>query len=144
MSKSKSSYWHSRGYKNAPLAESSSLISKIENGDFDRSYFYKLIEKEKAAYRKLERELREHFTGSDDAWQEHIAFYRRRSHMKCQELEERAAVDETYKLALFRQRLIEEFGADWWDELTVQCDGGPKDLYELYKQKSLTNEKVTN
>lgn len=144
MSKSNSSYWHSRGYKNPPLSESSQLISKIENGDFDRSYFYRLIEKEKSRFKKLESELKENFKGSDAAWQEHIGFYRRRSHAKCQELEERAAADETYKLALLRQRLIEEFGADWWDELTAKCEGGPKELYELYKQKSLTNEKVSN
>lgn len=128
-------YWNSRGYKKAPLSRDAKLYDRIKHGDFDVSYYQKLIEEEKANFAKEEAQLRKTL-GHINERDETVSHYRRKHFRKIIQLKEKLMIDEEQKLNELRSALRQEFGHDWWDELSEHCDGGPMQLYEMYKQKS--------
>jgi hypothetical protein len=136
MSSGSKAYWHSRGYKKAPLSKEARLEDRIKNGDFDVSYYQTLINQEKAKIKNVEAEVAAAVRGSERDKEEAVAYYRRKSFRKIQELTEKMFDDETRRLAELRTLLQEEFGHDWWDELIEQCEGGANSLYKLYKNKA--------
>jgi hypothetical protein len=141
MSSGSKSYWNSRGYKRAPLSKDARLIDKIKNGDFDLSYFQTQILQAAAKFENFEKGFLSDFKGSAKDLEEAIGYYRRQNFKKIQRLTEKLVADEEAKLNELRTLLAEEFGQDWWDELSEKCTGGPADLYEMYRKKS-QNEKA--
>lgn len=142
MSSGSNAYWHSRGYKKAPLSTEAKLVDRIKHGDFDVSYYQTLINLEESKYKYTEAAVNLAVRGSDRDREDAIAYHRRQHFKKVQDLKQKMFDDENRKLAELRTLLLEEFGGDWWDELTEKCDGGPIKLYELYKIKS-ENEKAS-
>lgn len=138
MSTNSNKYWNSRGYEKAPLSSEAPLLAKIRNGDYNLSYYQVMATREKLSFAKTEAELKQHFNGSAQDWEEAIAPYRREHFVKIQALYAKAQADELKKLNDFRTELCQTFGHDYWEELTPLCDGGPMELYKMYKQKANT------
>jgi hypothetical protein len=136
MSSNSIKYWNNRGYAKSPLSEEAPLLAKIKNGDYNLSYFEVMANLEKQSFKKIEADLKQYFNGSAQDWEDTIAPYRREHFQKMQSLYSRAHQDELKKLADLRDRLKSEFGLDLWEELTPICEGGPIELYNMYKQKA--------
>jgi hypothetical protein len=138
MSSNSNKYWNNRGYERAPLSDEATLLAKIRNGDYNLSFYQILANRERKEFEKSEASMRTNFTGSEQDWDDLIGPYRRESFVKIQRLLEKAQADEETKLNRLRTDLLNTFGYDYWQELTAVCDGGPMELYKLYKQKANT------
>lgn len=136
-------YWNNRGYAKKPLPSGAKLAARIKNGEFEVSYYKKLIERENAKFDKLKASIRKVFKGNDREWLEVISPYSKKHHRIVQDLERRMLHDEKVRLNELRQALKHEFGQDWWDELIAECDGA-MELYELYLKKSKEDDTKTD
>lgn len=134
--KQNTEYWNSRGYKRAPLSKDSKLVDRIKHGDFDLSYFQKMIERENKEFSKVEKQVEKAVKGSDKDREDAMGYYRRKHFNRVQHLTERLLVDEQKKLAELRTALNEEFGIDIWEDALEECDGGAMDLYNVYRKRA--------
>lgn len=138
MSSNSNKYWNSRGYERAPLSDEATLLAKIRNGDYNLSFYQILANRERKDFEKTEAGLKAIFDGSEQDWLDLIGPLRRQNFVKVQRLLEKAHSDEEAKLNKLRTDLLNTFGHDYWEELTSICNGGPMELYKMYKQKANT------
>ena len=116
--------WYTKGKKKR-LPQNAHLFDKIQNGDFDYSYYFTEAEEARKEYSSIfQRVMKE--TGGDYSMSRDAA---RMKNVKALKLDEEGHKDEQRILYELRTSLREQFGFDLWDKMMNE---GPMDLEELY------------
>ncbi len=130
--------WYSKGKTHHPLPKSAHLLSRIRNGDFELSSYYKEAEVAKKDYQKIyKREYDSHDTADAGTKRVHAHSAARMRNVARLKLEEEGMRDEYRILNELREALASEFGVDLWDDATSVDVGNEtvEDVYKWYKQK---------
>lgn len=130
--------WYSKGKTHQPLPKSAHLLSRIRNGDFELSSYYKEAEVAKKDYQKIyKREYNSHDTADEGVKRVHAHSAARMRNVARLKLEEEGMRDEFRILKELREALNVEFDADLWDEATSVEVGNEtiEDIYNWYKEK---------
>lgn len=132
--------WYTSGkYRKRPLPQSSPLLLKIKNGDFECSPFFL----EARDNDKLYDEMYQYFMDTSPIQsitdRHHEAHqYAKMKRIKANKLREKADEEEQTRLYQLRKELTAEFGQDLWEESMEAKLGGrgtTEDLYWWYKKK---------
>lgn len=113
------------------------LLQRIENGEFSRSRYSTLIEKEKSSLEKRLDWARQRYWGSPKILNEITQRETSRFETKKRDYEEKAHWQELKTLSLFRKELLKEFETDHWDEVFLNHTPETElEVYYLYKKLS--------
>lgn len=132
--------WYTSGkYRKRPLPQSSPLLLKIRNGDFESSPFFKEAEDARKDYQRMYDEFvsKSHINDEHDLKNE-AHQYAKMKNVKALKLDEKAHEEEQVRLYQLRKELTLEFGQDLWEESMEANIGGrgtTEDLYWWYKKK---------
>ena len=113
------------------------LLEKIESGEFSRSRYLDLIDKEKRSLEKRIAWAEERYRDHPSILDEILTRENSRYKSKERDYSEKALIQERKTLHRFRAALLEEFGLDLWDR--VFLDYSPEtelEVYYLYKDLS--------
>ena len=132
--------WFTSGkYRKRPLPQSTPLLLKIKNGDFEYSPFFLEAEDNEQLYHKMYDEFMNTSAISDMNDRKVEAHqYARMKRIKAQKLMEKGHEEEQVRLHQLRKELESEFGVDLWEESQETSIGGrgtTEDLYWWYKKK---------
>ena len=132
--------WYTSGkYRKRPLPQSSPLLLKIRNGDFESSPFFKEAEDARKDYQRMYDEFMNTSAISDIHDKKVEAHqYAKMKNVKALKLDEKAHEEEEVRLVQLRKELTAEFGQDLWEEAMEANIGGKgttEDLYWWYKKK---------
>ena len=131
--------WWSRGRKVKPLPETTPLLLKILNGDYEYSYmFADAKHHRKEAEIDYEKAYKNYVGNTETGRVEAALIVGRMKRVKAVKAEIEAGLDEIRILDKLKRDLEKEFGNDYWDELMcgTEFDGNVLDLYFTYKEKS--------
>jgi hypothetical protein len=132
--------WYTSGkYRKRPLPQSSPLLLKIRNGDFESSPFFKEAEDARKDYQRMYDEFVEKSHISDVNDLKHEAHqYAKMKNVRALKLDEKADEEENMRLHQLRLELTEEFGKDLWDNAheRQRGKGTTEDLYWWYKKQT--------
>ena len=132
--------WYTSGkYRKRPLPQSSPLLLKIRNGDFESSPFFKEAEDARKDYQRMYDEFiqKSHISDVNDLKSE-AHQYAKMKNVRALKLDEKAHEEEETRLIQLRKELTLEFGQDLWEEAMEANIGGrgtTEDLYWWYKKK---------
>jgi len=132
--------WYTSGkYRKRPLPQSSPLLLKIRNGDFESSPFFKEAEDARKDYQRMYDEFiqKSHISDVNDLKSE-AHQYAKMKNVRALKLDEKADEEEQTRLYQLRKELTLEFGQDLWEEsmnTTIGGRGTTEDLYWWYKKK---------
>ena len=130
--------WYTSGkYRKKPLPQSSPLLLKIKNGDFESSPFFKEAEDARKDYQRMYDEFVQTSQITDEFDLKHEAHqYAKMKNVKALKLDEKAHEEEAVRLNQLKKELTLEFGQDLWEEgmeenlsgevLLKICIGGTK------------------
>ena len=132
--------WYTNGkYRKRPLPQSSPLLLKIRNGDFESSPFFKEAEDARKDYQRMYDEFVQKSQINDEHDLKNEAHqYAKMKNVKALKLDEKAHEEEMTRLYQLRKELTLEFGEDLWEESMEANIGGrgtTEDLYWWYKKK---------
>jgi hypothetical protein len=132
--------WYTSGkYRKKPLPQSSPLLLKIKNGDFEYSPFFREADDNEKLYQQMYDGYMQTSGISDISDRKVEAHqYARMKRIKSQKLKEKAHEEETTRLIQLKKELENEFGQDLWEEAMGAKLGGKgttEDLYWWYKKK---------
>ena len=132
--------WYTSGkYRKRPLPQSSPLLLKIRNGDFESSPFFKEAEDARKDYQRMYDEFVQTSQITDEFDLKHEAHqYAKMKNVKALKLDEKAHEEEAVRLNQLKKELTAEFGQDLWEEAMEANIGGrgtTEDLYWWYKKK---------
>ena len=133
--------WYTSGkYRKRPLPQSSPLLLKIRNGDFESSPFFKEAEDARKDYQRMYDEFVQTSQITDEFDLKHEAHqYAKMKNVKALKLDEKAHEEEAVRLNQLKKELTLEFGQDLWEEAMEANIGGrgtTEDLYWWYKKKT--------
>jgi hypothetical protein len=133
--------WYTSGkYRKKPLPQSSPLLLKIKNGDFEYSPFFKEAEDARKDYQRMYDEFVQTSQITDEFDLKHEAHqYAKMKNVKALKLDEKAHEEEAVRLNQLKKELTLEFGQDLWEEAMEANIGGrgtTEDLYWWYKKKT--------
>lgn len=124
--------WYTKGKKKR-LPQSAHLFDKIQNGDFDYSYYFTEAEEARKEYSSIfQRVMKE--TGNDYAQARHEA---RMKNVKALKLDEEGEKDEFRILKELRDSLQVQFGFDLWDKMMEEDPMDLEELYDYYCQEKM-------
>lgn len=134
--------WYSKGKFHKPLPQSSPLLLKIRNGDFNPSSYLGEAELVKRDYNRIyKREYNSQTTGEESVRKFHAHQKARMRNVAYLKLIEEGMWDEERILNRLRNELTSEFGGDYWD---VVMDGDVKTIEDAYwKYKELSGMGTT-
>lgn len=125
--------WWKRGKKKKRLPQNAHLFDKIQNGDFDYSYYFTEAEEARREYSSIfQRVMKE--TGNDYAQARHEA---RMKNVRALKLDEEAEKDEFRILKELRDSLHEKFGFDLWDKMMEEDPMTLEELYDYYCEEKM-------
>ena len=132
--------WYTSGkYRKRPLPQSSPLLLKIKNGDFESSPFFKEAEDARKDYQRMYDEFVQTSQITDEFDLKHEAHqYAKMKNVKALKLDEKAHEEEEVRLNQLKKELTAEFGQDLWEEgleAKLNGKGTTEDLYWWYKKK---------
>ena len=132
--------WYTSGkYRKKPLPQSSPLLLKIKNGDFESSPFFKEAEDARKDYQRMYDEFVQTSQITDEFDLKHEAHqYAKMKNVKALKLDEKAHEEEAVRLNQLKKELTLEFGQDLWEEgmeAKLSGRGTTEDLYWWYKKK---------
>lgn len=131
--------WYTQGkYRKKPLKKASPLLSKIRNGDFESSPFFREAKDNEKLYDKMYNEFMESSHISDENDKKVEAHqYAKMKRIKAQKLMEKGLEEELTRLKELRSELTREFGKDLWEESLERQrgKGRTEDLYFWYKKQ---------
>ena len=132
--------WYTNGkYRKRPLPQSSPLLLKIRNGDFESSPFFKEAEDARKDYQRMYDEFIQKSQINDvNDLKNEAHQYAKMKNVKALKLDEKAHEEEQVRLYQLRKELTLEFGQDLWEESMEANIGGrgtTEDLYWWYKKK---------
>jgi hypothetical protein len=132
--------WFTSGkYRKRPLPQSSPLLLKIRNGDFESSPFFKEAEDARKDYQRMYDEFVQTSQITDEFDLKHEAHqYAKMKNVRALKLDEKAHEEEAVRLNQLKKELTAEFGQDLWEESMEAKLGGrgtTEDLYWWYKKK---------
>ena len=140
--------WWTNGRKKK-LSVKQPLIERINNGDFDYSYYYSEAE----AARKLASAIYDGVMegyyknpNSDDYWG-YVNEARQKSYMKnvrANKLDEEGHRDEIKTLDLLKKELEKEFGFCLWDTIMKSRLMDAEQVYEFYLIEKLNRQSLVN
>ena len=133
--------WYTSGkYRKKPLPQSSPLLLKIKNGDFESSPFFKEAEDARKDYQRMYDEFVQTSQITDEFDLKHEAHqYAKMKNVKALKLDEKAHEEEAVRLNQLKKELTLEFGQDLWEEgmeAKLSGRGTTEDLYWWYKKKT--------
>lgn len=131
--------WYTQGkYRKKPLKKASPLLSKIRNGDFESSPFFREAKDNEKLYDKMYNEFMEssHIADENDRKVE-AHQHAKMKRIKAQKLMEKGLEEELTRLKELRSELTREFGKDLWEESLERQrgKGTTEDLYFWYKKQ---------
>jgi hypothetical protein len=131
--------WYTSGkYRKRPLPQSSPLLLKIRNGDFEYSPFFLEADDNHKLYNKMYNEYIDNSHSNDELAVKHDAHqYAKMKRIKAHKLEEKGWEEENSRLYQLKKELEAEFGKDLWDECMERQrgKGTTEDIYWWYKKK---------
>lgn len=131
--------WYTQGkYRKKPLKKASPLLSKIRNGDFESSPFFREAKDNEKLYDKMYNEFMESSHISDENDRKVEAHqHAKMKRIKAQKLMEKGLEEELTRLKELRSELTREFGKDLWEESLERQrgKGTTEDLYFWYKKQ---------
>jgi len=131
--------WYTQGkYRKKPLKKASPLLSKIRNGDFESSPFFREAKDNEKLYDKMYNEFMESSHISDENDKKVEAHqHAKMKRIKAQKLMEKGLEEELTRLKELRSELTREFGKDLWEESLERQrgKGTTEDLYFWYKKQ---------
>ena len=131
--------WYTSGkYRKKPLPQSSPLLLKIRNGDFESSPFFKEAEDARKEYQRMYDEFVDKSHINDEFDLKHEAHqYAKMKNVRALKLDEKADEEENARLNQLRKELTLEFGKDLWDKAheRQRGKGTTEDLYWWYKKQ---------
>lgn len=132
--------WYTSGkYRKRPLPQSSPLLLKIRNGDFESSPFFKEAEDARKEYQRIFDDYMQTDLISDIHERRAEAHQRAKmKNVRALKLDEKAHEEEEVRLNQLKKELTAEFGQDLWEEAMDSKIGGrgtTEDLYWWYKKK---------
>ena len=131
--------WYTSGkYRKKPLPQSSPLLLKIRNGDFESSPFFKEAEDARKDYQRMYDEFVQKSQINDENDLKNEAHqYAKMKNVKALKLDEKADEEEQARLYQLRKELTLEFGKDLWNKAheRQRGNGTTEDLYWWYKKQ---------
>ena len=131
--------WYTSGkYRKRPLKSNAPLLLKIQNGDFEKSPFYKEAEDNMKLYHKMYNDYIKNSHSQNDHMIQHEAHqHAKMKKIKAEKLLEKGLEEELSRLNQLRFRLKEEFGKDLWEKSLERQrgKGTTEDLYFWYKKQ---------
>ncbi len=131
--------WFTDKPKPKTLPESFPLLLRIRNNDFDVSHYLKQVPTVEREYDEKYQESWESNPQADNFERHHLAHQNARMRNVARlKLEEEGMFDEVKILEKLRDGLKDEFGEDYWDDVTSPELGLEtiEDIYWKYKEKS--------
>ena len=131
--------WYTNGkYRRKPLPQSSPLLLKIRNGDFESSPFFKEAVDARKDYQRMYDEFmsKSHITNIKEKEVE-AHQYAKMKNVRALKLDEKADEEENTRLNQLRTELTLEFGKDLWNKAheRQRGKGTTEDLYWWYKKQ---------
>jgi hypothetical protein len=131
--------WWSRGRKVKPLPETTPLLLKILNGDYEYSYMFADAKHHRKEAEIAYEKAYQNYVGNTEAGRIEAAMnVGRMKRVKAVKAEIEAGMDEIRILDKLKRDLEKEFSNDYWNELMygTEFDGNVLDLYFRYKERS--------
>jgi len=133
--------WYTSGkYRKRPLPQSTPLLLKIKNGDFEYSPFFMEAQDNHKLYDEMYQYFMDTSPIKNIVDKNHEAHqYAKMKRIKAQKLMEKGHEEEQTRLHQLRKELESEFGVDLWEEAMDAKLGGRgtiEDLYWWYKKKT--------
>ena len=131
--------WYTSGkYRKKPLPQSSPLLLKIKNGDFEYSPFFREADDNEKLYNKMYNHFMETslIVDINDRKVEAHEFAKMKR-IKQNKLMEVGIDEEQTRLFQLRKELTEEFGKDLWEKCLEKKrgKGTTEDMYWWYKKQ---------
>jgi len=132
--------WYTSGkYRKRPLPQSSPLLLKIRNGDFESSPFFKEAKDARKEYQRIFDDYMQTDLISDIHEKRAEAHQRAKmKNVRALKLDEKAHEEEEVRLNQLKKELTAEFGQDLWEqamEANIGGRGTTEDLYWWYKKQ---------
>ena len=132
--------WYTSGkYRRKPLKQSTPLLLRIQNGDFDLSPFTLEADDNRKEYQRMYDEFMS-TSGISDINDRKVEAhqYAKMKNVKALKLDEKADEEEFVRLHQLRKELTAEFGQDLWDKAhqKQRGKGTTEDLYWWYKKQT--------
>jgi len=131
--------WYTSGkYRKKPLPQSTPLLLKIKNGDFEYSPFFIEAKDNDRLYDDMYDYFMDTSPISNILDRHHEAHqYAKMKRIKANKLREKADEEEKLRLHHLRMALTEEFGKDLWEtaQMRQRGKGTTEDLYWWYKKQ---------
>jgi hypothetical protein len=132
--------WYTSGkYRKKPLPQSSPLLLKIKNGDFEYSPFFREAKDNEELYQQMYDDFMQ-TSGISDMSERKVEAHQnaRMKRIKAEKLKEKGHEEDLTRIYQLRKELTLEFGRDLWEEAMEAKLGGrgtTEDLYWWYKKK---------
>ena len=132
--------WYTSGkYRKKPLPQSSPLLLKIKNGDFEYSPFFREAEDNEKLYQQMYDEYMQ-TSGISDISDRRVEAHQhaKMKRVKAHKLKEKGHEEDLTRLIQLQKELTAEFGQDLWEEAMGAKLGGKgttEDLYWWYKKR---------
>lgn len=134
--------WFTKGRPKQRLPNSSPLLLKIRNGDFDYSYMFEESKKEREQERISYEQGWNGYKGTSREGKEEAALTASRmKRVKALKLMEEAHKEEISILDQLREELAKEFEVDLWEDMMKEPPATIEDIYWWYKTQ--TKESIT-
>ena len=131
--------WYTSGkYRKRPLPQSSPLLLKIRNGDFEYSPFFLEAQDNDKLYDEMYQYFMDTSPIQNIVDRNHEAHqYAKMKRIKAMKLEEKGLEEEEARLVQLRKELELEFGKDLWDKCMEKQrgNGTTEDIYWWYKKE---------
>jgi len=132
--------WYTSGkYRKKPLPQSSPLLLKIKNGDFEYSPFFREADDNEKLYQQMYDEYMQ-TSGISDISDRKVEAHQhaKMKRVKAHKLKEKGHEEDLTRLIQLQKELAAEFGQDLWEEAMEAKLGGKgttEDLYWWYKKR---------
>ena len=132
--------WYTSGkYRKKPLPQSSPLLLKIKNGDFEYSPFFREANDNEKLYQQMYDEYMQ-TSGISDISDRKVEAHQhaKMKRVKAHKLKEKGHEEDLTRLIQLQKELTAEFGQDLWEEAMEAKLGGKgttEDLYWWYKKR---------
>lgn len=132
--------WYTSGkYRKKPLPQSSPLLLKIKNGDFEYSPFFREADDNEKLYQQMYDEYMQ-TSGISDISDRKVEAHQhaKMKRVKAHKLKEKGHEEDLTRLIQLQKELTAEFGQDLWEEAMEAKLGGKgttEDLYWWYKKR---------
>lgn len=106
---------------------------QIEQGCYEESHYWEMAKEEEEMFRKEVEEFKKENPNADEHdVRERLISRKRQYDLRISKLKEEHLNYETSRLAKLREGLINHYCIDVWEEALELCDGGAKELFDVY------------